>query len=263
MPTRHGATARLPLDQVVDLYGRRGFDVLCVTDHVVRGREMVTEERHPAYLAAIREQAARAEGLYGMLVIPGLELTYDDPADSTRSAHAVAVGLERFVAVERGIGTAMEERAGGGCRADRGPSARRRSGLDPRPHDAPVLARPGAALPRAPLRAYQPPSGVRLGGGRRPAGGGQRRLPRPGARRHVEDAPAMRPGRRPAWSTSCARRRRPPSPASSPRPCRGCFSRATVRGAQDQVDASLPGPKSSARRPDATTGSDPVVAPVK
>ena len=106
---------RLPLDQVVDLYGRRGFDVLCVTDHVVRGREMVTEERHPAYLAAIREQAARAEGLYGMLVIPGLELTYDDPADSTRSAHAVAVGLEGFVAVERGIGTAMEEAREGGA----------------------------------------------------------------------------------------------------------------------------------------------------
>ena len=42
---------------------------------------------------------------------------------------------------------------------------------------------------------------------------------------------------RPAWSTSCARRRRPPSPASSPRPC----------------------PKSSARRPDATTGQTPLL----
>lgn len=99
----------LALEQVVDLYGRRGFDVLCITDHVVRGRDMVTEERHPAYLAAVREQAIRAEARFGMLVIPGLELTYDDPADSTRSAHVVAVGLERFVAVHHGIGTAMEE----------------------------------------------------------------------------------------------------------------------------------------------------------
>ena len=106
---------RLPVEQVVDLYGHRGFDVLCITDHVVRGREMVTEERHPAYLAAIREQAARAEALYGMLVIPGLELTYDDPADSTRSAHAVAVGLERFVPVDRGIGTAMHDARAAGA----------------------------------------------------------------------------------------------------------------------------------------------------
>ena len=106
---------RLPLGQVIDLYGGRGFDVLCITDHVVRGREMVTEERHPAYLAAIHEQAARAEALYGMLVIPGLELTYDDPADSTRSAHAVAVGLEQFVPVDRGIGTAMEQARAAGA----------------------------------------------------------------------------------------------------------------------------------------------------
>ncbi len=188
----------LPLDQVVDLYGRRGFDVLCVTDHVVRGREMVTEERHPAYLAAIREQAARAEGLYGMLVIPGLELTYDDPADSTRSAHAVAVGLERFVAVERGIGTAMEEAREAGAAL-----------IAAHPHGAVPDSIPG----RTTRRFWRDPelrslahrfelinrhrvfAWVAAAGS---AGGGQRRLPRPGARRHVEDAPAMRPdaGRR-------------------------------------------------------------------
>jgi len=103
------------LEQVVDLYGRRGFDVLCITDHVVRGGGMVTAERHPAYLDAIRMQAARADALYGMLVIAGLELTYDDPSDSTRSAHAVAVGLERFVSLERGIGAAMEEARAAGA----------------------------------------------------------------------------------------------------------------------------------------------------
>jgi hypothetical protein len=105
----------LDLEQVVDLYGRRGFDVLSITDHVVRGDDMLTAGRYPAYLAAIREEARRAEALYGMLVIPGLELTYDDPADSTRSAHAVAVGLERFVSLDRGIGAAMEEARGAGA----------------------------------------------------------------------------------------------------------------------------------------------------
>jgi predicted metal-dependent phosphoesterase TrpH len=105
----------LDLEQVVDLYGRRGFDVLAITDHVVRGDGMLTAERHPAYLAAIHAQAARAEALYGMLVIPGLELTYDDPSDSTRSAHAVAVGLERFISLDHGIGPAMEEARAAGA----------------------------------------------------------------------------------------------------------------------------------------------------
>jgi predicted metal-dependent phosphoesterase TrpH len=105
----------LALDQVVDLYGRRGFDVLCITDHVTRDDGMVTAARHPAYLAAIRAEAARAEALYGMLVIPGLELTYDDPGDSTLSAHAVAVGLERFVSLAGGIGAAMEEARAAGA----------------------------------------------------------------------------------------------------------------------------------------------------
>jgi 3',5'-nucleoside bisphosphate phosphatase len=61
----------LDLDQVVDLYGRRGFDVLSITDHVVRGDDMLTAGRYPAYLAAIREETRRADALYGMLVIPG------------------------------------------------------------------------------------------------------------------------------------------------------------------------------------------------
>src|SRR4029078_5139499 len=103
----------LDLEQVVDLYGRRGFDVLSITDHVVRGDDMLTAGRYPAYLAAIREEARRADALYGMLVIPGLELTSAAPADSTRSAHAVAVGLERFVSLDRGIGAAR--RWSGSC----------------------------------------------------------------------------------------------------------------------------------------------------
>jgi hypothetical protein len=41
-----------------------------------------------------------------MVVVPGLELTYND-VDSSRAAHAVAVGLRSFVPVEGGIADAM------------------------------------------------------------------------------------------------------------------------------------------------------------
>jgi hypothetical protein len=98
----------LELADVVDLYGRAGFDVLCITDHVVRdGGGMVTTAVHTEYLAEIRRQAERAWRRHGLLVLPGLELTWDD-ADSEQAAHAVAVGLDRFVGLENGLDAAVE-----------------------------------------------------------------------------------------------------------------------------------------------------------
>ena len=40
----------LELADVVDLYGRAGFDVLCITDHVVRDGGMITAAVHAEYL---------------------------------------------------------------------------------------------------------------------------------------------------------------------------------------------------------------------
>jgi predicted metal-dependent phosphoesterase TrpH len=97
----------LEIDTLVDLYGRAGFDVLCVTDHVVRDHALVTADVHGAYLADICAAADRAASTYGMLVLPGLELTWDDELDE-RAAHAVAVGLERFVSLEDGLDAAVE-----------------------------------------------------------------------------------------------------------------------------------------------------------
>jgi 3',5'-nucleoside bisphosphate phosphatase len=97
----------LELADVVDLYGRAGFDVLCITDHVVRDGEMVTAAVHAEYLAEIRRQAEHARRRHGLLVLPGLELTWDD-ADSQQAAHAVAVGLDRFIGLEDGLDAAVE-----------------------------------------------------------------------------------------------------------------------------------------------------------
>ena len=102
--------------ELIDLYGRQGFDVLCVTDHVVRtddpwtidGRAepAVSWRTYPAYLAELATEAARALSVYGLVVVPGLELTYND-ADPAEAAHAVAVGLKEFVSVDDGIAEAM------------------------------------------------------------------------------------------------------------------------------------------------------------
>jgi hypothetical protein len=128
--------------ELVDLYGSRGFDVLCVTDHVVRsdfaepGHRYVGADAHPSYLREIEAEAARARRLYGLAVLPGLELTYDDP-DPFLSAHAVAVGCRSFVPVDDSIEEAIV-------------LARAEGAAIVAAH--PYRARRGAELPRATLR---------------------------------------------------------------------------------------------------------------
>jgi predicted metal-dependent phosphoesterase TrpH len=101
----------LTLPELVDLYGTNGFDVLAVTDHVVRGAPEtmpfgVHAGNHAEYLGQIAAQAERARRDYDLLVLPGLELTYDDP-DPFASAHAVAAGLREFVALDDGLEPAL------------------------------------------------------------------------------------------------------------------------------------------------------------
>ena len=92
----------LGVRELCDLYGRRGFDVLAVTDHAPRDAREVHAGVYADYLADVEAEAARARQLYDLLVVPGLELTYDDP-DPAESAHAVAVGLRSHVDVAAGV----------------------------------------------------------------------------------------------------------------------------------------------------------------
>jgi predicted metal-dependent phosphoesterase TrpH len=107
----------LSLADLVDLYGRNGFDVLCVTDHLVRRddpwRELegwvepaLDETSWAHYVAEVEREAGRAHATYGMLLVPGVELTYNDP-DPAQAAHAVALGLRSFVSLDDGIEEAI------------------------------------------------------------------------------------------------------------------------------------------------------------
>jgi predicted metal-dependent phosphoesterase TrpH len=97
----------LTVPELVDLYGRAGFDVLAVTDHTTRDLSAhVGESSFAAYLTQIETEAERAERTYGLLVVPGLELTYDDP-DPRRAAHALAIGLRTFTGVSDSLDEAL------------------------------------------------------------------------------------------------------------------------------------------------------------
>ena len=104
------------LRELVDLYGSHGFDVLVVTDHVLRGDDPwpaqnpegshVHELNYGRYLDAVQHEARRARAQYDLVVVPGLELTYNDP-EPDLAGHAVAIGLRSFVSMDRGLTEAM------------------------------------------------------------------------------------------------------------------------------------------------------------
>jgi predicted metal-dependent phosphoesterase TrpH len=110
----------LTLTELVDLYGESGFDVLCVTDHVGRTgwedpRWRVRDAGSFAeYLREIELEARRARVTHGLLVVPGLELTYDDE-DPLQAAHAVAVGLHTLVGLDDGLERALADARSAGA----------------------------------------------------------------------------------------------------------------------------------------------------
>ena len=108
---------RLSVREVVDLYGQTGrFDVIAITDHILMKRDLlgraarlatlgrcefsVTPQRFDAYLEDIAAEAVRAKRLYGMLVIPGAEITQNH-IRSKKNSHIVALNIREFVSADQ------------------------------------------------------------------------------------------------------------------------------------------------------------------
>ncbi len=107
----------LTLRELVDLYGGLGFDALCVTDHTCRaddpwlpeaehGPRAVHAGNYTGYLAELNREADRARERYDLLLLPGLELTWND-LDPLCAAHALALGLRTFVGMDDGLEAAL------------------------------------------------------------------------------------------------------------------------------------------------------------
>jgi predicted metal-dependent phosphoesterase TrpH len=108
---------RLTLAEVVDLYGSTGkFDVIAITDHILMkkdffaragrlaslGRRMfgVRQETFDAYLSDIRTEAARALDQYGMLVIPGAEIT-QNRLRGRMNSHIIALDIKQYISADQ------------------------------------------------------------------------------------------------------------------------------------------------------------------
>ena len=101
------------IPEIVDFYGRRGFGAIAITDHLCESRSFLgkaasyldrtlTPANFPIYLEIIKSEAARAMDQYGMLVIPGFEVTKNSISNH-RSAHIVALGVSEFTPADGDI----------------------------------------------------------------------------------------------------------------------------------------------------------------
>lgn len=109
---------KLSIPEVVDLFGRAGHDVIGITDHVVNSDTVigkathrfgltVTEANFPQYRDEIEREKRRALDQYGMVVIPGFELT-QNAVTRRNSAHVLALGVDEFISADGSVEEMLE-----------------------------------------------------------------------------------------------------------------------------------------------------------
>jgi hypothetical protein len=108
---------RLSVAEVVDLYGSTGkFDVIAITDHILMKKDLlaragrlttlgrrafgIVESQFKEYLQNIGEEAERARRRYGMLVIPGAEIT-QNRLRGRRNSHIIALDIKEYVSADQ------------------------------------------------------------------------------------------------------------------------------------------------------------------
>ncbi len=103
---------KLPVRELVDFYGQRAFDVLCVTDHlcdpkrllgrVVNLSGLVLDPRQVGeYFETLERERKRALRKYGMLLMTGLEFNKDGLTKKS-SAHLLGIDLQE--PIDPGLG---------------------------------------------------------------------------------------------------------------------------------------------------------------
>jgi 3',5'-nucleoside bisphosphate phosphatase len=116
---------KLTIAEVVDLYGSTGkFDVIAITDHILMKKDLlaragriatlgrrafgVREEEFEGYLADIRTQAARAMRQYGLLLVPGAEVT-QNRLRGRKNSHIIALDIKKFISADQSADAILRE----------------------------------------------------------------------------------------------------------------------------------------------------------
>lgn len=115
----HFSDGKLSIAQVVDLYGRQGFDAIAITDHLCEEKtfwgkcakglnKTLTKETFSSYIDEILTQAERAKDIYGMTVIPGFEITKNSLSHRD-SAHVLALGVQEYIDPDQDLFAVLSE----------------------------------------------------------------------------------------------------------------------------------------------------------
>ena len=116
---------RLTPHDVIDLYGRTGkFDVLAITDHILCKKDLlarigriallgrrqfsVTPDTFDDYMEDIEREADRGKREYGMLVLPGAEVT-QNRLRAKHNSHIIALGIKQFISADNNARDILEE----------------------------------------------------------------------------------------------------------------------------------------------------------
>ena len=95
------------IPEIVDFYGKRGFGAIAITDHLCEtgtflGKAATYFERtltpatFPFYLEILKSEKKRALNQYGMILIPGVEVTKNSISNH-RSAHVIGLGISEWI----------------------------------------------------------------------------------------------------------------------------------------------------------------------
>jgi hypothetical protein len=116
---------KLTVAEVVDLYGSTGkFDVIAITDHILMKKDLLAragrlatlgrrsfglrEGDFTAYLADVRAEARRALDRYGMLVIPGAEIT-QNRLRGRKNSHVIALDIREYISADQRADEILQE----------------------------------------------------------------------------------------------------------------------------------------------------------
>jgi 3',5'-nucleoside bisphosphate phosphatase len=116
---------KLTVREVVDLYGKTGkFDVIAITDHILMKKDLlaragriatlgrknfgVREDDFEKYLADIETEGRRALKQYGMLVIPGAEVT-QNKIRAKKNSHIIALGVKKYISADQSADAILRE----------------------------------------------------------------------------------------------------------------------------------------------------------
>jgi processive 1,2-diacylglycerol beta-glucosyltransferase len=118
---------KLSIRELVDFYGQRSFDVLCVTDHICDHTNLLGKmanltglvlapDQVEEYFQTIEREKKRALEKYGMILMAGLEFNKDGLTRKS-SAHLLAVDLKRPIDPSLSITQTIAEIHGQGALA--------------------------------------------------------------------------------------------------------------------------------------------------